>query len=134
MTVRLGVGLILATVLLSSVLPRLVALAGWRVFLKARLKADVEALANRLRERVKESVTTAGKELLPAFRQDVEAGFRNALTGGIAARLIDKTAGTALRTGVSLVTQGLSFGRAAPSPGGDKKAPAPESEKAKNRG
>jgi len=66
-------------------------------------------VANQLREQVKEGVTAAGQELLPAFRQAVEAGFRDARTGGIAARLIDQTAGTALRTGISLVSQGLDL-------------------------
>ena len=126
MTVSLGVGWILATALLSSVLTLLVALAWWRVFLKARLEAELEALANRLREQVKEGGTAAGQELLPAFRQEVEAGFRDALTGGIAANLIDKTAGTALRTGVSLVSQGLDFVRTTPPPEADKTAPRPK--------
>ena len=126
MTVSLGVGLILATALLSSVLTLLVALAWWRVFLKARLEAEREALANRLRERVKEGVTEAGQELLPAFRQEVEAGFRDALTGGIAANLIDKTAGTALRTGVSLVSQGLDLVRTTPPSEADQAAPRPK--------
>jgi hypothetical protein len=128
MTVSLTVGLILATALLSSVLTLLVALAWWRMFLKACLEAELEALANRLRERVKEGVTAAGQELLPAFRQEVEAGFRDALTGGIAAHLIDKTAGTALRTGVALVSQGLELVRTTP-PESDKTAPTPERER-----
>ncbi|HYQ91773.1 MAG TPA: hypothetical protein VES89_06785 [Candidatus Competibacteraceae bacterium] len=128
MTVSLTVGLILATALLSSVLTLLLTLAWWRVFLKARLEAELEALANRLRERVKEGVTAAGQELLPAFRQEVEAGFRDALTGGNAANLIDKTAGTALRTGVALVSQGLDLVRTT-LPESDQTAPTPERER-----
>ncbi|HYQ90533.1 MAG TPA: hypothetical protein VES89_00280 [Candidatus Competibacteraceae bacterium] len=126
MTVIPDLVLILVTVLLSSVLTLLLALAWWRLFLKRRLEAEREAVAHRLRERVKEGVMEAGQDLLPAFRQAVEAGFRDALTGGIAPSLLDKTAGTALRTRVSLVAQGLDFVRAAPSPESDKTAPTPE--------
>ncbi|HYQ92236.1 MAG TPA: hypothetical protein VES89_09250 [Candidatus Competibacteraceae bacterium] len=126
MTVIPDLVLILVTALLSSVLTLLLTLAWWRLFLRKRLEVEVEAIANRLRERVKEGVTAAGQELLPAFRQEVEAGFRDALTGGIAVSLLDKTAGTALRKGVSLVAQGLDFVRAAPPPGSDQKAPTPD--------
>jgi hypothetical protein len=66
-------------------------------------------------------VTEAGRELLPAFRQEVEAGFREALTRGIAESLIDETAGTVLRTGASLLEQGLNLVSATPPPGAGKK-------------
>ena len=115
-----GLILILATALLSSVLTLLLALALWQAFLKKRLEAKLEEAASLLRERVKEGVTEAGRDLLPAFRQEVEAGFRDALTGGIAVSLIDKTAGTVLRKGVSLVEQGLNLVSAIPPPGTDK--------------
>ncbi len=122
MTVIPGLILILATALLSSVLTLLLALAWWRAFLKKRLEAELEEVANRLRERVKEGVTEAGRDLLPAFRQEVEAGFRDALTRGIAESLIDKTAGTVLRKGASLVEQGLNLvSGATPPSGADKK-------------
>ncbi len=113
--------LILATALLSSVLTLLLALAGWQWFLRKRLEAELEVVANRLRERVKDGVTEAGRDLLPAFRQQVEAGFRDALTGSIATGLIDKTAGTVLRQGIALVEQGLDLVRTPPPPGADKK-------------
>lgn len=117
--------MILATALLASVLTLLLALVCWRAFLQKRLDAKLEEAANRLKERVKEGVTDAGRELLPAFRQEVEAGFREALTHGITESLIDKTAGAALRTGATLVEQGLNLVRAAPPPGADRKEPPP---------
>ena len=112
--------MMLATALLASVLTLLLALACWRAFLRQRLDASLEEVANRLRERVKEGVTDAGRELLPAFRQEVEAGFREALTRGIAESLIDKTAGVALRKGAALMEQGLDLVRGAPPPGTDR--------------
>ena len=114
-----GLILILAIALLSSVLTLLLALALWQAFLKKRLEAKLEEAASLLRERVKEGVTEAGRDLLPAFRQEVEAGFRDALMGGIAAGLIDKTAGTVLRQGAALVEQGLTLVRVAPPPEAD---------------
>lgn len=116
-----GLILILAIALLSSVLTLLLALALWQAFLKKRLEAKLEEAASLLRERVKEGVTEAGRDLLPAFHQEVEAGFRDALMGGIAAGLIDKTAGTALRQGAALVEQGLNLVRVAPPPEADQK-------------
>jgi hypothetical protein len=105
----------LLMVVLTAVLSSLCTLgvAGWfyQARLRERLDRRVEALAEELERRVHDGVKAAGIELLPAFQERVEAGFKNAM-----ASLPEKGASAVAKAGASLIGEGLNtlFGRREP--------------------
>jgi hypothetical protein len=82
--------------------------------LRSRLETRLVELADTLEIRVHKGVKDAGIELLPAFQERVEAGFKNAM-----ASLPEKGATAVAKAGASLIGEGLNtlFGRREP---GDK--------------
>lgn len=76
--------------------------------LRPRLERRIEELADLLETRVHKGVKDAGIELLPAFQERVEAGFRDAM-----ASLPEKGASTIAKAGANLLGEGLNtlFGR-----------------------
>ena len=87
---------------------------GWWLYesrLRRRLESRMEELADILEARVHKGVKEAGIELLPAFQERVEAGFKDAM-----ASLPEKGASAMAKVGASLIGEGLSglFGRREP--------------------
>ncbi len=103
--------IVIGTAVLSALCT--LGLAGWfyQARLRERLDRRIEALAEELERRVHDGVKAAGVELLPAFQERVEAGFRNAM-----ASLPEKGASAVAKAGASLIGEGLNtlFGRDAP--------------------
>ena len=60
--------------------------------LRAQLDAEVLRLQDEFERRVKQGVIAAGTELLPALREQVALGFRDALKESRAAGLVEDTA------------------------------------------
>lgn len=77
-------------------------------YLKPHIEVRLEALADMLEARVRKGVKDAGTELLPAFQERVEAGFRDAMVS-----LPEQGASTIAKAGANLIGEGLStlFGR-----------------------
>ncbi len=100
--------LLVSTAILTSLVT--LGLAWWlyEARLRPRLESRLEELADLLEARVHKGVKDAGMELLPAFQERVEAGFRNAMTS-----LPEKGANTIAKAGANLIGGGLNtlFGR-----------------------
>lgn len=111
----ISVVMLVATAVLSSLCT--LGLAWWlyESRLRSRLEARMEELADILEARVHKGVKDAGIDLLPAFQERVEAGFKDAMTS-----LPEKGASTIARAGANLIGEGLNtlFGRR--EPGEDK--------------
>src|SRR5262249_30212918 len=99
---------VILTSALTSVVTLALAYGFYEIRLRKRLEAYVAELANELESRVRKGVTDAGIELLPAFQERVEAGFREAM-----ASLPEQGANTLAKAGASLIEGGLStlFGK-----------------------
>ncbi|MGH8454484.1 MAG: hypothetical protein ACRES4_00310 [Nevskiales bacterium] len=106
---------LLLTLVVTAVLSSLCTLGlAWWLYesrLRRRLEARMQELADILEARVHKGVKEAGIELLPAFQERVEAGFKNAM-----ASLPEKGASAVAKAGASLIGEGLSglFGRREP--------------------
>lgn len=83
--------LALMTALMSSVLTWLIAYLFYRKHLERRIEALREQVGAEVEERVRQGAVKAGEELLPQFRREVTAGFRDALVGTDVARTMAKT-------------------------------------------
>lgn len=95
-----------ATALLSSVLTLLIAYVFYRKRIEPALEARMGRVQDEFEQRVQRGVTNTGQELLPAFRQEVANGFRDALQGITADRLGEGTA-RAMSRGADLFEKGL---------------------------
>jgi hypothetical protein len=107
-TVTVTVTTIVLTAILSSVCT-----LGFSYWLYSRrwhdrLEARLVEIADTLEGRVRKGVKDAGIELLPAFQERVEAGFKNAL-----ADIQQQGVSTIARAGASIIEEGLStlFGK-----------------------
>lgn len=69
----------LAVAVLSSVVTLVIAQAVYRRVWQPQLEARLLLLQQQFEEHVRRGVLAAGQELLPAFRQNVADGFRDAL-------------------------------------------------------
>jgi hypothetical protein len=107
----ISVMLVLGTAVLSSLCTLGFAWWLYEARLRERLDRRVEALAEELERRVHAGVKAAGIELLPAFQERVEAGFKNAM-----ASLPEKGASAVAKAGANLIGEGLNtlFGRREP--------------------
>lgn len=100
------------TLLLTAVLSSLCTLGlVWGLYelrLRRRLETRVGEIADLLEARVHKGVRDAGIELLPAFQERVEAGFRDAM-----AAIPEKGATAMAKAGANLIGEGLNtlFGR-----------------------
>lgn len=103
--------MLVCTALLSSLFT--LGLAWWlyESRLRSRMEKRMEELADILETRVHKGVKDAGIELLPAFQERVEAGFKDAMAG-----LPEKGASTIAKAGANLIGEGLNtlFGRNGP--------------------
>lgn len=75
--------------------------------LRERLETRMEELADILEARVHKGVKEAGIDLLPAFQERVEAGFKEAMVN------LPEKGATIAKVGAGLIGEGLStlFGR-----------------------
>ena len=65
----------------TSALTWIIAYGFYRARLSRQLEQLREELAGEVEERVRRGALAAGEELLPKFRSEVTAGFRDALQG-----------------------------------------------------
>lgn len=102
---------LVATALMSSVFTLGLAYCFYEFRLRRRLEARIDELADTLEARVHKGVKDAGIELLPAFQERVEAGFKEAM-----ASLSEKGASAMAKAGANLISEGISglFGRREP--------------------
>ncbi len=103
--------MLIATAVLSSMFTLGLSYWLYETRLRSRLEARMEELADILEARVHKGVKEAGIELLPAFQERVEAGFKDAM-----ASLPEKGASAMAKAGANLIGEGLSglFGRREP--------------------
>ena len=99
---------IAATAVCSSLLTWLVAALWWKLRLQRQLEARLDALGETLEQRVRNGVLSAGEELAPAFRGEVEQGFRKALIAVASGEDIDDSVRAMARNSMDLVNSGLS--------------------------
>jgi hypothetical protein len=95
--------LVALTALASSACTLAAAFLFYRVYLSHRLENRLAELADTLEERVRRGVKEAGIELLPAFQERVEDGFKNAMVS-----LPEQGASTIAKAGANLLGEGLT--------------------------
>jgi hypothetical protein len=83
---------VIATALGSSVLTLALAWLAYRGWVQQRLEAQVLLLQDTFEQRVRSGVLAAGRELLPALREQVKLGFQDALKDSHAAGIAEGTA------------------------------------------
>lgn len=98
--------IVVATAVLSSVVTLSLAYLFYRQKIEPQLRGQLAAIQNEFERRVQQGAVSAGQELLPAFRREVAAGFRDALQGMTAERLGEGTA-KAMSRGADLFEKGL---------------------------
>ncbi len=96
--------LALMTAVMSSVMTWLLAYLLYRKALERRIERLREELAAEVEERVRRGAIKAGEELLPEFRKEVTAGFKDALRGVVTG---SDVARTMAKTGADIVGGGL---------------------------
>lgn len=89
--------------LATSVLTWIIAYGFYRARLSRQLDGLREELAAEVEERVRRGAIKAGEELLPKFRQEVNAGFREAVEGMVRGDVARSVA----KQGAELVGDGL---------------------------
>ena len=82
----------IVTALASSVLTLALGGLAYRVWGRARLDAQLLAMQEAFEQRVRSGVLAAGRELLPALREQVKLGFQDALKDSHAAGIAEGTA------------------------------------------
>lgn len=97
------------TAFLSSALTLFFAYLLYKLRLKRKLKLELEEFAGILKERLREGVEEAGKELLPKFRNEVSEGFKDALSSALAGELIEETAKRVAKGGTNFVETGINL-------------------------
>jgi hypothetical protein len=91
------------TALLTSACTIALALWIYDLQLRSKLEKRLAEVADELEARVRKGVRDAGIELLPAFQEKVEDGFKNAMLN-----LPEQGASSIARAGASLIGEGLS--------------------------
>ena len=64
----------------------------YRIWGRPALEAELAQIQDEFEKRVRKGVLEAGEQLLPAFREQVALGFRDALKGSHAAGIAEGTA------------------------------------------
>lgn len=104
----LGLGLhVVLTALLASVLTWVMAYLYFKAKVEKRLEERLLHLQEEFEARVKAGAMAAGRELLPALREQVRLGFIDAVNRSSAAGLVEDTA-RVVSTGAGLVESGLN--------------------------
>lgn len=83
---------VIVAALTSSVLTLALAALAWRAWARPRLDAQLVQLQDTFEQRVRSGVLAAGRELLPALREQVKLGFQDALKDSHAAGIAEGTA------------------------------------------
>jgi len=83
---------IAVTALATSVLTLALGALAWRAWGQPRFDAELLKIQDEFEKRVRAGVLAAGQELLPAFRQQVSAGFAAVLKESHAAGIAEGTA------------------------------------------
>ena len=96
-----------ATALASSVLTLALGWLAYRAWGRQRLDAQLLALQDAFEQRVRSGVLAAGHELLPALREQVKLGFRDALKDSHAAGIAEGAA-KIVAGSTDLVADGIS--------------------------
>lgn len=96
------------TALCSSLLTWAVAGLWWKLRLQQQLEAQLDKLGDTLEQRVRSGVLSAGEELAPQFRGEVEQGFRKALIAVASGADIDDSVKAMAKSSMDLVNSGLS--------------------------
>jgi hypothetical protein len=98
---------VIATALASSVLTLTLGWLGYRAWARPRLEAELSSMQDAFEQRVRAGVLAAGRELLPALREQVKLGFQDALKDSHAAGIAEGTA-KIVSGSTDLVVDGLS--------------------------
>jgi hypothetical protein len=80
------------TALASSALTLALGWVAYRAWLRPRLDAELLRIQDAFEQRVRSGVLGAGRELLPALREQVKLGFQDALKDSHAAGIAEGTA------------------------------------------
>ena len=96
-----------ATALASSLLTLALAWLGYRAWARPRLAAELLKAQDAFEQRVRAGVLAAGRELLPALREQVKLGFQDALKDSHAAGIAEGTA-KVVTGSTDLLMDGLS--------------------------
>ena len=83
---------LLAAALAGGIASLALAYLAYRLWGQSRLETALAEIEDQFEERVRKGVLAAGKELLPAFREQVALGFRDALKDSHAAGIAEGTA------------------------------------------
>jgi len=81
-----------ATALASSVLTLLLGVGVFRLWIRPRAENELLRIQDAFEQRVRSGVLAAGRELLPALREQVKLGFQDALKDSHAAGIAEGTA------------------------------------------
>lgn len=104
----LGMGTsVVLTALLASVLTWLMAYIYFKARVEKRLEDRLTQLQEEFEARVKAGALAAGRELLPALREQVRLGFVDAVNKSSAVGLVEDTA-RVVTTGAGLVESGIN--------------------------
>ncbi len=98
---------IAVTGLISATTTLIVMWLAYELVLKPRLQCRAEVLADELEARVRAGVLSAGEELLPKFRQQVTAGFKDALLTAARGEHVEESVRAMARSGADLLEEGL---------------------------
>ena len=98
---------VISTALASSALTVALGWLAYRAWGRSRLDAELLKIQDAFERRVRDGVLAAGRELLPALREQVKLGFQDALKDSHAAGIAEGTA--KIVTGsTDLLVDGLS--------------------------
>jgi hypothetical protein len=95
------------TALASSALTLGLAALAWSAWGRPRYEAELLKIQDAFEQRVRSGVLAAGKDLLPAFREQVAAGFTDVLKESRAAGIAEGTA-KIVSGSTDLLVDGLS--------------------------
>ncbi|MCB1165703.1 MAG: hypothetical protein KDK37_14495 [Leptospiraceae bacterium] len=74
-----------------------------------RLEKELDEYAEIVKTKLKEGVEEAGESLLPRFKQETRAGFREAITDALSGQMVDETVRAMTKTGSTLVESSLNL-------------------------
>jgi hypothetical protein len=98
---------VIVTALASSLLTLAFGWLAYRRWAQPRLEAQLLQLQDTFEQRVRSGVLAAGRELLPALREQVKLGFQDALKDSHAAGIAEGTA-KIVSGSTDLLVDGLS--------------------------
>lgn len=99
--------LVLATAALSSVFTAALAALLFRLKYQQRLDTRLEALGQELEARVRSGVLSAGEELAPRMRREVELGFRDGVMAIASGSDLDESVRAFAKGSMDLIGGGI---------------------------